>query len=64
MMKPIEMLSDAVSYRPHEDTADLQSSEQITFYENKSKKPFTVYHDDTEHSIKLLKGDSIEKRSN
>lgn len=48
----------ATEYVVSESPLDFYISEQTTTYGK--KRPFTIYYDDPEHSVRLLKGDSIE----
>ena len=45
-------------YVVSESPLDFYVSEQTTSYGK--KKPFSIYYDDPEHAVRLLKGDSIE----
>lgn len=48
----------AIEYVVSQSPLDFYISEQTASYGK--KKPFTIYYDDPEHSIRLLQGDSIE----
>ena len=43
-----------------EHPVEFYISEETATYGNNGKKPFTVYYDNPEYSLKLLKGDCIE----
>jgi site-specific DNA-methyltransferase (adenine-specific) len=45
-------------YIPSQNPLDFYISEERTTYDK--QKPFTLYYDDQEHSVRLLKGDCIE----
>ncbi|MDI6802165.1 MAG: site-specific DNA-methyltransferase [Thermodesulfovibrionales bacterium] len=47
-----------ITYNLPEGPLNFYISEETASYGN--KKPFTVYYDDPEHSLRLLKGDCIE----
>lgn len=49
----------AVSYSLPENPIEFYISEETASYGNNGKKPFTVYYDDPDHSVRLLKGDCI-----
>jgi len=49
----------AVSYNLPENPIDFYISEETASYSNNGKKPFTIYYDKPEHSVRLLKGDCI-----
>lgn len=51
---------NSVSYRLPENPVDFYVSEETASYGNDGRKPFTVFYDNTEHSIRLLKGDCVE----
>lgn len=48
----------AIIYSPSENPIEFYISEETATYGN--KKPFTIYYDDPEHSVRLLKGNCIE----
>lgn len=51
----------SMAYKPAENPIEFYISEESAHYgDNGKKKPFTVYYDNPEHSIRLLKGDCIE----
>ncbi len=54
------VLKKAVSYSLPERAIEFYISEETASYENNGKKPFIVYYDDPEHSVRLLKGDCVE----
>lgn len=46
------------TYKLAENPIEFYVSEETTTYGN--KKPFTIYYDNPEHFVRLLKGDCIE----
>ena len=58
--KPTGVLNKAVNYSLSENPIEFYISEETASYGNNGKKPFTVYYDDPDHSLRLLKGDCIE----
>ena len=48
------------TYRLPENPVEFYISEEATSYGNDGKKPFTVYYDNPEPAIRLLKGDCIK----
>ena len=48
------------TYNIPENALDFYVSEETASYGNNGKKPFTVFYDNPEHSMRLLKGDCIE----
>jgi len=59
-IKAIGLLSKSIGYSLHKNPVEFYISEATASYGNKGKKPFTVYYDNPEHSVRLLKGDCIE----
>ncbi len=57
--KPTGVLNKAVNYSLSENPIEFYISEETASYGNNGKKPFTVYYDDPEHSVRLLKGNCI-----
>jgi site-specific DNA-methyltransferase (adenine-specific) len=49
----------AKSYAIHENSLDFYVSENTTSYGDNGKKPFIIYYNNPEHSVRLLKGDCI-----
>lgn len=47
-------------YSPAENVIEFYVSEETASYGNNGKKPFTIFYDNPDHSIRLLKGDCIE----
>ncbi len=47
-------LNKTVNYSLPENPIEFYISEETASYENNGKKPFTVYYDDPEHSVRLL----------
>jgi len=47
------------AYATPENSVEFYISEKTTSYGNNGKKPFTIYYDNPEHSVRLLKGDCI-----
>ncbi len=45
--------------KTNEDSLDFYISENTASYNNNDKKPFKIYYDNPEHSVRLLKGDCI-----
>jgi len=58
--KPTGVLNKAVNYSLSENPIEFYISEETASYGNNGKKPFTIYYDDPDHSVRLLKGDCIE----
>ena len=54
------LLNKSIGYSLHENPVEFYISEATASYGNKGKKPFTVYYDNPEHSVRLLKGECIE----
>jgi site-specific DNA-methyltransferase (adenine-specific) len=54
------VLKKPVTYDLPENPIEFYISEKAASYGDDEKKPFTIYYDDPEHSIRLLKGDCIE----
>ncbi|MCX5895410.1 MAG: hypothetical protein NTZ51_06235, partial [Proteobacteria bacterium] len=50
----------AMSYNLPENTIEFYISEEAASYGNSGKQFFTVYYDNPEHSIRLLKGNCVE----
>lgn len=50
----------AVSYSLPKDTIEFYISDETVSYRKSHRKPFTVYYDDPEYSVRLLQGDCIE----
>lgn len=48
-----------ITYANLENPIEFYISEETASYGNNSKKPFTIYYDNPEHSVRLLKGDYI-----
>ena len=48
------------TYATPEHSVEFYISEETASYGNNGKKPFTIYHDNPEHSVRLLNGDCIE----
>lgn len=57
--KPNGALNKTVNYSIPENPIEFYISEETSSYENNGKKPFTVYYDDPENSVRLLRGDCI-----
>jgi site-specific DNA-methyltransferase (adenine-specific) len=53
-------IKKTVSYHLPKNTIEFYITDKTASYGNNDKKPFTVYYDDPEHSVRLLKGDCIE----
>ncbi len=51
---------NTVSYSPHNNSTEFYISEEPAPYGNNGTKPYTIYYDNREHSVRLLKGDCIE----
>lgn len=47
-------------YSHPENVIEFYVSEETASYGNNGKKPFTIFYDNPDHSIRLLKGDCIE----
>lgn len=47
-------------YSHPENVMEFYVSEETASYRNNGKKPFTIFYDNPEHSVRLLKGDCIE----
>ncbi|MEK7846257.1 MAG: site-specific DNA-methyltransferase, partial [Nitrospinota bacterium] len=47
------------TYATPEHSVEFYISEETASYGNNGKKPFTIYHDNPEHSVRLLNGDCI-----
>lgn len=55
------VLKKPVTYDIAENPIEFYISEKVASYgDDEKKKPFTIYYDDPEHSVRLLKGDCIE----
>jgi len=55
------ILKKPASYSLPENPIEFYISEETASYgDNDKKKTFTIYYDDPEHSVRLLKGDCIE----
>ena len=57
-LKPIEKREKTTAYSLPENPIEFYISEEAAKYEN--KKPYAIYYDNPEQSVKLLKGDCIE----
>jgi len=57
MLKTTSANKKTVSYSLSENPIEFYISEATATY---GRKPFTVFYDNPEHSIRLLKGDCIE----
>ena len=57
--KTTGLLNKSTGYSPSEPV-EFFISEEAASYGNDGKKPFTVYYDNPEPSIRLLKGDCIK----
>jgi site-specific DNA-methyltransferase (adenine-specific) len=56
-----DILKKPVTYNLPENSIEFYISEEAASYgDNDKKKPFMIYYDDPEHSIRLLQGDCIE----
>lgn len=49
-----------VNYSLPESVMDFYISEETAVYGDNDKKPFAVYYNNPEHSVRLLKGDCVE----
>ena len=47
-------MKKAIAYNLPDDTMDFYISEETAAYGNNGKKPFSVYYDDHEHSLRQL----------
>lgn len=47
-------------YHLTKNPVEFYISEESASYGNNGKKPFTIYYDNTEYSLRLLKGDCVE----
>jgi DNA modification methylase len=55
------VLKKPVTYSIPENPIEFYISEKVASYgDDEKKKPFTIYYDDPEHSIRLLQGDCVE----
>lgn len=54
------MLKKARIYTHAANSVEFYISEETASYGNNGKKPFSIYYDNQEHSIRLLKGNCIE----
>lgn len=59
-IKTTGLLNKSIGYSLHENPVEFYISEATASYGNNAKKPFTVYYDNPEHSVRLLKGDCIK----
>lgn len=58
--KTPEMLKKTRIYTHAANSVEFYISEETASYGNNGKKPFSIYYDNQEHSIRLLKGNCIE----
>lgn len=56
--RPGTPVSESTGYTSVRSPMDFYVSEETAAYGE--KKPYSVYHDDPEHSVRLLKGDCVE----
>lgn len=60
-LRTTDILKKPASYSLPENPIEFYISEETASYgDNDKKKTFTIYYDDPEHSVRLLKGDCIE----
>src|SRR4030042_1460334 len=58
--KTTETLGKVKTYTHATNPIEFYISEETASYGNNGKKPFSIYYDNHEHSIRLLKGNCIE----
>lgn len=58
--KTTEILKKPKTYPQAANSIDFYISEETTSYGNNGKKPFSIYYNNPEHSIRLLKGNCID----
>lgn len=51
---------NSVTYKIPENPLEFYISEETASYGNNGKKPFTIFYDNPDYSIRLLKGDCVE----
>src|SRR3972149_11109158 len=57
--KTTEVYKKMKTYATLENSVEFYISENTASYRNNGKKTFTIYYDNPEHSVRLLKGDCI-----